>query len=298
MFIFEMLKTILLGIVEGITEWLPVSSTGNMILLDEFISLNVTADFKELYLVVIQLGAIAAVAVVFWKRLNPFSRHKGAVEKRQTWNLIGKTVVGVIPAAIIGFIFDDILDKYLYNYVTVAITLIVYGLLFIGIEKINSKRSYRVNSVEDMTYMDALAIGGFQILSLIPGTSRSGSTILGGMVLGVSRTASAEFSFFMAIPVMLGASILKVFKFALKYYLAVMGKSQDSPVDFIPEGEGIKYAVLLVLGMAVAYLVSLVAIKFLMNFVKKNSFSVFGAYRVILGTVVGVYFFIKTFGLY
>ena len=298
MFILEMLKTILLGIVEGITEWLPVSSTGHMILLDEFISLNVTDSFKALYLVVIQLGAIAAVAVVFWKRLNPFARHKGITEKRKTWNLIGKTVVGVIPAAIIGFFLDDLLETYLYNYVTVAITLIVYGLLFIGIENINAKRSYRVNSVEDMSYADALAIGGFQILSLIPGTSRSGSTILGGMVLGISRTASAEFSFFMAIPVMLGASLLKVAKFSIKYYLAFIGKSQDSPVDFIPAGEGIKYALLLVIGMAVAYLVSLVAIKFLMSFVKKNSFSVFGAYRIILGAIVGVYFIIKTFALY
>lgn len=298
MFILEMLKTILLGIVEGITEWLPVSSTGHMILLDEFLTLKVTDSFKELYLVVIQLGAIAAVAVVFWNRLNPFAKFKNAGEKRQTWNLIGKTVVGVVPAAIIGFLLDDILDKYLYNYVTVAVMLIVYGMLFIFIEKINTKRKYRVNTVEEMTYADALAIGGFQVLSLIPGTSRSGSTILGGMAMGISRTASAEFSFFMAIPVMLGASLLKVAKFALKYALAVMGKTQDSPSDFIPSGEGFVYAVLLIVGMAVAYFVSLVAIKFLMNFVKKNSFSIFGAYRVILGAIVGVYFAIKTFGLY
>ena len=170
--------------------------------------------------------------------------------------------------------------------------------MFILVEKVNSKRTYRVNSVEDMTYMDALAVGGFQILSLIPGTSRSGSTILGGMVLGISRTASAEFSFFMAIPVMLGASLLKVAKFSVKYALAVMGRSGEAVSAYIPSGEGFKYAVLLLVGMAAAYFVSLAAIKFLMNFVKKNSFSVFGAYRIILGTIVGVYFVIKTFGLY
>ena len=298
MFIVEMLKTVLLGIVEGITEWLPVSSTGHMILLDEFIALNVTDNFKELYLVVIQLGAIAAVAVVFWKRLNPFSKVKNAQEKRKTWNLIGKTVVGVVPAAIIGFLFDDILDKYLYNYVTVAITLIVYGILFIVLEKVNGKRRFRINTVEDLTYLDALAIGGFQILSLIPGTSRSGSTILGGMAMGISRTASAEFSFFMAIPVMLGASLLKVAKFSLKYILAIAGASEASAADFIPKGEGFKYAILLIIGMAVAYAISLLAIKFLMNFVKKNSFAIFGKYRIVLGTIVGVYFVIKTFGLY
>ena len=298
MFIFEMLKTILLGIVEGITEWLPVSSTGHMILLDEFITLDVTPSFKELYLVVIQLGAIAAVAVVFWQRLNPFSKSKTAEEKRKTWNIIGKTIVGVIPAAIIGFVFDDILDKYLYNYITVAITLILYGILFIAVEKANAKRMYRINTVDDMTYADALAIGGFQILSLIPGTSRSGSTILGGMAMGISRTASAEFSFFMAIPVMLGASLLKVAKFTLKYALALMGKSAESASVYIPTGEGFKYSLLLILGMAVAYLISLWAIKFLMDFVKRNSFSVFGVYRIILGAIVGVYFIIKSFALY
>ena len=298
MFIIEMLKTIVLGIVEGITEWLPVSSTGHMILIDEFISLNVTPAFKELYLVVIQLGAIAAVAVVFWRRLNPFSKQKNAEEKRKTWNVIGKTIVGVIPAALIGLLFDDILDKYLYNYVTVAVMLILYGILFIAVERVNVKRTYRVNTVEDMTYADALAIGGFQILSLIPGTSRSGSTILGGMAMGISRTASAEFSFFMAIPVMLGASLLKVAKFAFKYALAIMGKSVESAAEYIPTGEGLKYAILLILGMTVAYLISLWAIKFLMDFVKRNSFSVFGVYRIILGAIVGVYFIIKTFALY
>ena len=279
MFIVEILKTILLGIVEGITEWLPVSSTGHMILLDEFITLNVTPNFKELYLVVIQLGAIAAVAVVFWKRLNPFSKLKDTFEKRQTWNLIGKTVVGVIPAALIGFVLDDILDKYLYNYVTVAVTLILYGILFIAVEKVNVKRKYRVNTVYEMTYADALAIGGFQILSLIPGTSRSGSTILGGMVMGISRTASAEFSFFMAIPVMVGVSLLKVAKFALG--------AIDGEAGYELSAEPI---ILLAVGFVAAFAVSLVVIRFLLDFVRRHSFECFGWYRIALGAVVLLWF--------
>ena len=273
---FEIIKAVVLGIVEGITEWLPVSSTGHMILFDEFLKLDVSPEFMEMLLVVIQLGAILAVPTLFFNRLNPFSGRKSKEEKRATLSLWGKVIVGAIPAAVIGFLLDDIFDKYLYNYVTVAITLIGYGILFIVIERINRDASYRVEHVEDLTYTDALKIGAFQVLSLIPGTSRSGSTILGGMLTGVSRTASAEFSFFMAIPIMLGASGLKILKFILGGFTA----------------SGFEIALLLI-GIVVSYVVSLAVIKFLMDFVKRHSFSVFGVYRIILGAVVLGYFFIK-----
>ena len=276
--LLEFLKAIILGIVEGITEWLPISSTGHMILLDEFIKLNVSDEFKEMFLVVIQLGAICAVPVFFFEKLNPFSKKKSEYEKKRTLGLWGKVIVGVIPAAALGLLLDDLLDKYLYNYVTVSITLIIYGILFIVVEKLKKGKEYRINDVYDITYKDALLIGSFQVLSLIPGTSRSGSTILGGMLTGVSRTASAEFSFFMAIPVMLGASLLKVVKFA------VSGVSVS----------GLEISLLLV-GIAVSFLVSIIAIKFLMDFVKRHSFSPFGVYRIVLGIVVVAYFLIKKF---
>ena len=284
MFIIEVLKTILLGIVEGITEWLPVSSTGHMILLDEFIKLDLTDKFKELFLVVIQLGAIAAVAVMFFHKLNPFSKKKTDAERRLTWSLWGKVIVGAIPAAIIGFLLDDILDEYLYNYVTVAITLVIYGVLFIVVEKLREGRDYRVGEVDELTYKDAFFIGCFQILSLIPGTSRSGSTILGGMTLGVSRKASSEFSFFMAIPIMLGASMLKVLKFGYGYLTA------DNTDLYIPAGQAGEYIAILLIGMAVSFIVSIAAIKFLMDFVKRHSFIPFGVYRIALGVVVIGYF--------
>ena len=274
----DILKSIFLGIIEGITEWLPISSTGHMILLDEFIKLNISDEFKEMFLVVIQLGAICAVPVFFFKKLNPFSKKKSEYEKKRTLGLWGKVIVGVIPAAVLGLLLDDLLDKYLYNYVTVSITLIIYGILFIVVEKLKKGKEYRINDVYDITYKDALLIGSFQVLSLIPGTSRSGSTILGGMLTGVSRTASAEFSFFMAIPVMLGASLLKVVKFA------VSGVSVS----------GLEISLLLV-GIAVSFLVSIIAIKFLMDFVKRHSFSPFGVYRIVLGIVVVAYFLIKKF---
>ena len=276
--LLEFLKAIILGIVEGITEWLPISSTGHMILLDEFIKLNVSDEFKEMFLVVIQLGAICAVPVFFFEKLNPFSKKKSEYEKKRTLGLWGKVIVGVIPAAVLGLLLDDLLDKYLYNYITVSITLIIYGILFIVVEKLKKGKEYRINDVYDITYKDALLIGSFQVLSLIPGTSRSGSTILGGMLTGVSRTASAEFSFFMAIPVMLGASLLKVVKFA------VSGVSVS----------GLEISLLLV-GIAVSFLVSVLAIKFLMDFVKRHSFSSFGVYRIVLGIVVVAYFLIKKF---
>ena len=267
----EILKVLLLGIVEGITEWLPVSSTGHMILLDEFLQLNVSDGFKEMFFVVIQLGAILAVPVLFWKKLFPFSKSSTQEERKSIISLWLKVCVGVIPAAALGFIFDDLLDEYLYNFVVVAIALIVYGVAFILIEK--SDREYRIDSVYDISYKDALIIGSYQVLSLIPGTSRSGSTILGGMLTGVSRTASAEFSFFLAIPVMLGASLLKILKFILKGFTV-------APFELL----------LLIIGIVVSFIVSVFVIDFLMSFVKKHSFSSFGIYRIALGLVVIIYF--------
>ena len=271
--LIEFLKAILLGIVEGITEWLPVSSTGHMILLDELIHLNVSAEFLEMLLVVIQLGAILAVPVLFWDKLYPFSKGKSPEQRSASLSLWGKVIVGAIPAAAAGVLLDDFLDEHLYNYVVVAIALVVYGVAFIIVEYFNKKKTFRVESVEDLTYADALRIGAFQVLSLVPGTSRSGSTILGGILTGVSRTASAEFSFFMAIPIMLGASGLKILKFIVGGFTAT----------------GAEIALLLV-GIVVSFLVSLFAIRFLMDFVKRHDFSVFGIYRIVLGVAVVAYF--------
>ena len=278
MFILEFFKAVFIGIVEGITEWLPVSSTGHMILVDEFLSLNVSAEFLELFLVVIQLGAICAVPVLFFNKLNPFSKSKSKAEQRNTWRLWSKVVVGVLPAAILGVLLDDFFDEHFYNYVVVSVALIVYGVAFIFVEKYKNGKSFRIEHVEDISYKDALMIGGFQILSLIPGTSRSGSTILGGMLGGVSRVASAEFSFFMAIPVMLGASLLKVVKFLADGYSAT--------------GDEL---VLLLVGLIVSFVISLVSIKFLMEFVKRHSFAPFGVYRIVLGIAVIGYFLIRKF---
>lgn len=273
---FEILKSIFFGIVEGITEWLPVSSTGHLIITDEFLKLDVSSAFWELFTVVIQLGAIAAVPILFFNKLNPFSKTKTAEERKMTWSLWFKVCVGVAPAAVIGFLLDDFFEEHLYNYVVVAVALAVYGVAFILIEKFKRGRAYRVESVYDISYTDALAIGAFQMLSLVPGTSRSGSTILGGMLIGVSRVASAEFSFFMAIPVMIGASLLKIAKF------------------FMTDGNVISGFEFLLLGiaMAVSFIVSLVAIKFLMDFVKRHSFTPFGIYRIALGAFVLGFFLI------
>lgn len=272
----EILKAILLGIVEGITEWLPVSSTGHMIILNELISLNVSEEFGKLFLVVVQLGAIAAVPVYFFKRLNPFKKTESGYIDKPIMRLWLKVIVGALPAAVLGLLLDDLFDKYLDNYLVVAIALIVYGVLFIVVERLNRNKEYRVKTVDELTYKDALVIGAFQSLSLIPGTSRSGSTILGGIMTGVSRTASAEFSFFMAIPVMLGASGLKVVKFVLDGFVAT----------------GAEIALLLV-GIVVSFLVSLFVIKFLMDFVKRHNFAPFGVYRIILGVAVLSYFLLS-----
>ena len=273
----ELLKAILFGIVEGITEWLPVSSTGHMILLDEFVRLKMSADFYDMFEVVIQLGAILAVILLFFHKLNPLSPKKDHVQKQNTWQLWFKVVVAVLPSAVIGILLDDWMEAHLYNYVVVAIALVVYGVAFIFVEKLNQSRELKVKDVYDIDYRTALLIGCFQCLSLIPGTSRSGATILGAILLGVGRSAGAEFSFFLAIPTMLGASALKLLKFMLSGVSAT----------------GTEIAVLLV-GCVVSFVVSLLVIKALMEYVRKHSFSVFGVYRIILGVVVLGYFAVKS----
>ena len=274
--IFEILKAILFGIVEGITEWLPVSSTGHLILLDEFIQLHVSDAFYEMFEVVIQLGAILAVIVLFFHKLWPFSPKKSAREKKETWNLWFKVIVAVIPSAVLGLLLDDWMDAHLYNYVVVAIALIFYGVAFMVAEKRNAGRTFAVNSVYEIDYKTALLIGAFQCLSLIPGTSRSGSTILGAILLGVARPAGAEFSFFLAIPTMLGASALKLLKYLLE--------------GMVPTANEIA---VLIVGCVVSFLVSLLVIKALMDYVRRHSFSVFGVYRIVLGAAVLVYFLLK-----
>ena len=269
----EFLKAVLFGIVEGITEWLPVSSTGHLILLDEFVKLKVSEAFYEMFQVVIQLGAIMAVVVLFFHKLNPFSPKKDAVQKKDTWSLWCKVIVAVIPSAVIGLLLDDWMDAHFYNYLVVAITLVVYGVAFLFVEKWNAKRNFRITEVSAIDYRTALFMGAFQCLSLIPGTSRSGSTILGAIILGVSRSAGAEFSFFMAIPTMLGASALKLLKFLME------GVSANSTEIMV-----------LITGCVVSFIVSLVVIKGLMEYVRKHSFSVFGVYRILLGAAVLVYF--------
>ena len=275
MFILELIKTILLGIVEGITEWLPISSTGHLILLNNFISLDVSEEFWEMFQVVIQLGAILAVVVLFWGKLWPFGKTKSVTKKRKTWNLWFKIIVGVLPSAVIGFLLDDWFTEHFYNYVSVAIMLVVYGVLFILIERWRAGMKPRISRVDKITYKDALLVGAFQVLSIIPGTSRSGSTILGGMILGLSRGAAAEFSFFLAIPTMVGASLLKGVKFMMSG-VGVTGQE----------------IVILLVGCVVSFIVSILTIRFLMDFVKRHTFSAFGIYRIVLGILVLGYFLI------
>ena len=271
----EFLKAILFGIIEGITEWLPVSSTGHMILLDELVKLKVSEEFYEMFQVVIQLGAIAAVLILFFEKLNPFSRKKDDHAKSQTWQLWLKVVAAVLPSAVLGLLLDDWMDAHLYNHVVVATTLVLYGVAFLFVERRNSSLQTKVNSVHGIDLKTAVLIGAFQCLSLIPGTSRSGSTILGGIFLGVGRAAASEFSFFLAIPTMLGASALKLLKFLLS----------DVPVTAMELG-------ILAVGSLVSFLVSLVVIKKLMDFVRKHDFKPFGIYRIILGAVVLLWFFL------
>lgn len=270
----EFFKAVIIGIVQGITEWLPISSTGHMILVDEFLKLNVSKEFMDMFLVVIQFGSILAVLVLFFHKLNPFSPRKSSQEKRQTLGLWGKVIVGSIPAAVLGLLFNDLLTTYLYNYQTVALMLILYGILFIVLENRNRKRRPRVNTLDQLDYKTAFAMGAFQVLAMIPGTSRSGSTILGAMFIGTSRYVAAEFSFFLAIPVMFGASGLRIVKYGLDTGFAI------SSTEWM----------VLLTGLVVAFLVSLAAIRFLMGFIKKHDFKPFGYYRIVLGILVLLYF--------
>lgn len=309
----EVLKAFFIGVVEGITEWLPISSTGHMILVDEFVKLNVSAEFLELFLVVIQLGAIMAVLILYFHKLNPFSPKKTSAEKRGTWRLWGMVAIGCIPAAAIGLTLDDFFNEYFYNAWTVAIALIVYGVVFILLERRNRRREaaylasraprrprgaharpvpevgpgddgddaemalFRVRTVDEIDRKTSLKIGCFQMLAIIPGTSRSGSTIIGGMLCGCSRTAAAEFTFFLAIPVMFGWGVLKLIK-----YLMAVGLVMTAAEIAV-----------LVMGIVTAFVVSVISIKFLMGYIKKNDFTAFGVYRIIVGLVVLAYFGVK-----
>ena len=270
----ELLKAVLFGIVEGITEWLPISSTGHLILLNEFVTLNVSEEFGSMFDVVIQLGAILAVIVLFFHKLNPFAPSKSAGEKKQTWQLWFKVVAAIIPSGVVGVLFDDWMDAHLHNGIVVSVALIVYGVAFILVERRNQGKYIRaIEDVHDIDYKTALLIGLFQCLSLVPGTSRSGSTILGAILIGVGRSAGAEFSFFMAIPTMLGASAIKGLKFLLSGV----------------EATGTEIGVLIV-GCIVSFVVSMVVIRALMEYVRRHSFSAFGVYRIVLGVIVLAYF--------
>ncbi len=308
--IFEALKALLVGIVEGITEWLPISSTGHMILVDEFVKLQVSDDFLALFLVVIQLGAILAVLILYFHKLNPFSPRKTQVEKRGTWRLWGMVAIGCIPAAIVGFALDDWVNEHFYNKVTVAVALIAYGVVFIVIERRNRRRLreaeaalaqprgrharpsygdvtdeaeaqlFKITDVDDIDWKTALKIGCFQVLAIIPGTSRSGSTIIGGMLCGCSRTAAAEFTFFLAIPIMFGWGLVK----CAKFFAAGLVMTNVE-------------IVVLVVGIVSAFVMSVIAIKFLMGYIKKNDFTAFGWYRIVVGVLVLAYFAFESMGM-
>lgn len=269
----ELLKAVLFGIVEGVTEWLPISSTGHLILLNEFITLTMSEEFRSMFDVVIQLGAILAVIVLFFRKLNPFDPGKTKIQRNRTWELWFRVIAAIIPSGVVGVLLDDWMDEHLHNGIVVAVALIAYGIAFILVEKANAKKTASVENVYQIDYKTALIIGLFQCLSLIPGTSRSGSTILGAILVGVGRSAGAEFSFFMAIPTMLGASAIKLLKFMLSGVSAT----------------GTEIGVLIV-GCVVSFVVSLLVIKALMEYVRSHSFSAFGVYRIILGVVVLGYF--------
>lgn len=268
----EILKVIFLGIVEGITEWLPVSSTGHMLLVDEFIKLNMSDEFKEMFFVVIQLGAILAVVMIFWEKMFPFQfKNKNeSVIKKDTFSLWFKVVVACIPGAVVTVLFDDYIEAHLHTAVVISMALIFYGIAFIVIERWNKKRTPKVSTLEEVTYQTALLIGMFQVLSIIPGTSRSGATIIGALLIGVSRVVAAEFTFFLAVPVMFGLSALKILKFGFAFTGAEL--------------------LTLILGSVVAFVVSVIVIKFLMSYIKKHDFQAFGWYRIVLGIVVLLYF--------
>lgn len=269
--IFEIFKAILFGIVEGITEWLPISSTGHMIILDELVKMKMSAEFMKMFLVVVQLGAILAVVLLFWKKLWPFSAGEKYFIKKDTFLMWFKILAACLPAAVVGILFDEKIDEYFYNYQTVAAALIIFGILFIVIENRNKKRRPVMNSIAEITWKAAIGVGMFQLIAAVfPGTSRSGATILGGILLGLSRTTAAEFTFFLAVPVMAGASLLKLLKFGLSFSMA----------------EG----VILLVGMAVAFVVSVIVIRFLLNYIRRNDFKAFGWYRIVLGIIVILFF--------
>ena len=308
--IIEALKAFLIGIVEGITEWLPISSTGHMILVDEFVKLQVSDEFLALFLVVIQLGAIMAVLILYFHKLNPFSPKKTSVQKKSTWRLWGMVAIGCIPAAIIGLAFDDWVNERFYNKVTVAAMLIVYGVAFIVLERRNRRRLreaeaalaaprgrharqsygdvadeaeaqlFKITDVDEIDWKTALKIGCFQVLAIIPGTSRSGATIIGGMLSGCSRTAAAEFTFFLAIPIMFGWGLVK----CLKFFAAGLAMTMTE-------------VVVLAVGIVTAFVMSVIAIKFLMGYIKKNDFTVFGWYRIVVGVLVLGYFVFESMGM-
>ena len=268
----EILKVVFLGIVEGITEWLPISSTGHMLLVDEFITLDASDSFKDMFFVIIQLGAILAVVTIFWNKMWPFQMKDKtqSVFKKDTWSMWFKTVVACIPGAVVTLLFDDFIEAHLHTAVVISIAVILYGVAFIVIENWNKTRTPKVETLNDITYKTAFFIGMFQVLSIIPGTSRSGATIIGALLLGVSRVAAAEFTFFLAVPVMFGLSALKLIKFGLSFTGAELA--------------------ILIIGCVVAYLVSIVVIKFLMGYIKKHDFKIFGWYRIVLGVIVLLYF--------
>ena len=276
--IIEIIKVIFLGIVEGITEWLPISSTGHMLLVDEFIQLNAGAQFKEMFFFVIQLGAILAVVVLFWNKMWPFKKKStddgvnkvGSILRKDVWSMWFKVVVACIPGAAVTIAFDDFIEAHLHTPVVIAIALIFYGVAFILIENWNKTREPKIKTLADISYQTAFMIGLFQVLSIIPGTSRSGATIIGGLIIGVSRVAVAEFTFYLAVPVMLGMSLLKLLKFGFAFTGAEL--------------------VILGVGTVVAFLVSIVVIRFLMSYIRKHDFKVFGWYRIVLGALVLVYF--------
>ncbi|MBO0477077.1 undecaprenyl-diphosphate phosphatase [Vagococcus sp. DIV0080] len=268
----NILKVIFLGVVEGITEWLPISSTGHLILVDEFIKLNASKDFMEMFNVVIQLGAILAVVVIYFSKLNPFSSTKTAGQKKATWVLWSKVVIASVPAGVLGLLFDDFLEEHFHKFLPVALMLIIYGILFIVVENRNKDREPTTLTLGSLSYQTAMIIGMFQVLSLIPGTSRSGATIIGAILFGCSRYVAAEFTFFLGIPVMFGASGYKILKFIKN------GNSFD-----------LTQTTLLLIGCVVAFVVSIFVIKFLMNYIKKHDFKVFGWYRIVLGTIIIAY---------
>ena len=269
----NILKAIIFGIMEGITEWLPISSTGHLILLENLIKLDVPDAFWQMFVVVIQLGAIMAVVVLYFNKLNPFSSKKNEKQKKLTWQLWFKVIVATVPAAVIGLLFNDAIDNVLQNSTVVAMMLILYGILFIIVENRNKHQKPLVTKLTQLTYQDALIIGGFQVLALIPGTSRSGATIIGALIFGVSRYVATEFTFFLSIPVMFGASLLKLVKFGANYTGMEVG--------------------ILIVGCLTAFIVSILAIKFLLGYVKKNDFKSFGYYRIVLGIIVLIFFAVR-----